>query len=188
MYKLVLDEEKLKDFNEFLKNYQVHPDVLSKFSYGFLRVHSRPIVSSIFGDKFIPIRMLVSIRTDRTNELIVPDSGKFYIECPTEYPNEHPLDDLILLAAKSIVDKYFDCGEDLVKVIQRTMPYPVGACLRNDVIYVYVNLLVDCTLKSESIFKLKDCHFERIESISPTSPLEKELLDSLVIVKGDNDA
>lgn len=182
MFKLVLDEEKLKDYNEFLKNYQVHSDVLSKFSYGFLRVHSRPIVSSIFGDKFIPIRMLVSIRTDRTNELIVPDNGNFYTDCTAEYPNEHPLDDTVMLAAKKLVDQCFDCGEDIVKVIPRTAPLPIGACFVDNVLYVYTTVIIDHKLKEESFFKLKGCHYENIQDLEPKSSLEIDLLDSLAIV------
>ena len=182
MFKLILDEEKLKDFNKFLENFQVHPDSLSKFTYAFLSGHSRPVVSSLLGERFIPIRMLVSIRTDRTNELIVPENGMFFTNCTAEYPNEHPLDDTVLLAAKSLVDKLFDCGEDIVKVIPRTAPLPIGACYINDAFYVYVNVVIDHTLKDESFFKLKDCKYVNISDLTYTSDLEKELIDSLAVV------
>ena len=147
MFKLILDKSHLPMYKDFFP--ESSPENLSGMFYRFLQSFSRPIVSSIFGEQFIPIKMLVSIRTDRTNEMIVPDNGKFYTDCTSEYPNEHPLDDQVLLAAKSMVDKYFDCGEDLTKVIPRTIPLPIGACLRNDIIYVYITLVVDHKLKSE---------------------------------------
>lgn len=182
MFKLIFDKGNLNNYKDFMRMYGVAPEVFSGTSYLFLRQHSRPIVSSLFGELFCPVKMLVSIRTDRTNELIVPDNGKFYTDCTQTYPNEHPLDDTVILAAKSIVDKYFDCGEDLVKVIPRTVPLPVGACLIDDIFYVYITVVVDHTLKNESFFKLKDCHYESIPDQTPASILEANMLDSLPIV------
>lgn len=180
MFKLVLDKSHLPLYKDFFP--ESSPENLSGMLYRFLQSFSRPIVSSIFGEQFIPIKMLVSIRTDRTNELIVPDNGKFYTDCTSEYPNEHPLDDTVLLATKSMVDKYFDCGEDLIKVIPCTVPLPIGACLRNDIIYVYITLVVDHKLKSEEYFKLKGCHYVNISDLTPSNDLESELIDSLAIV------
>jgi len=180
MFKPTLERSKLPLYSDFFP--ESSTDNLSGFFSKFLLAMSKPVETPVLGEQYIPIQMLVSIRTDRTNELIVPDSGKFYIECPAEYHIEHPLDDLVLLVAKMAVDKYFDCGEDLIKVIPRTVPYPVGACLKNDVIYVYVNLVVDHTLKSEEYFKLKGCHYEDITSLIPANDLESELIGSLAIV------
>ena len=180
MFKPVLERSKLPLYSDFFPESNTHD--LSGFFSKFLLAMSMTVETPVSEEQFIPIQMLVSIRTDRTNELIVPDDGKFYIECPTEYYTEHPLDDLVLLVAKRAVDEYFDCGEDLLKVIPRTVPYPVGACLRDDVIYVYVNLLVDHTLKSEEFFKLKGCHYEDFSSVTPANDLESELIGSLAIV------
>ena len=180
MFKPTLERSKVPLYLDFFP--EASTDHISGFFSRFLLSMSRPVETPVSEDMYIPIKMLVSIRTDRTNELIVPDDGKFYIECPDEYPNEHPLDDLVLLVAKKAVDKYFDCGEDIVKVIPRTVPYPVGACLKDDVIYVYVNLAVDHTLKSEEFFKIKGCHYESITSITPSNDLESELLGSLTLV------
>lgn len=182
MYKLVFDRDYFGNYEDHLKKLKVDYLSISTFAYNHLRIYSRPIVSSIFGERFIPIKFLVSIRTDRTNELIVPDNGKFYTDCTAEYLSEHPLDDTVLLAAKSFIDKYFDCGEDIVKVIPRTIPLPVGACYINDTFYVYVNIVVDHTLKSESFFKLKDCHYENISDLTVSNDLEGKLKDSLAIV------
>lgn len=182
MFKLIFDVGNLNDYKDFLRQFSLKPESLSSQSYLFLRERSRPIVSSIFGELFIPVKMLVSIRTDRTNELIVPDNGNFYTDCTEVYPNMHPLDDTVMLAAKSLVDKCFDCGEDIIKVIPRTVPYPVGACFVDNTFYVYVTVVVDHTLKSESFFKLKDCHYENISDLTPKSVLETLLKDKLAIV------
>ena len=186
MFKLIFDESYVEAYREYLSKCQgVSPDKINSFSYAFLSLYTRPIVSSIFGERFYPVKILVSIRTDHTNEVIVPDNGKFYTDCTAQYPNVHPLDDTIILAAKSLVDKLFDCGEDIVKVIPRTIPYPVGACIVDKTVYVYMNVVIDHKLKEEEFFKLKDCHFESIESLSTTSPLEEDLKHSLILVKGD---
>lgn len=182
MFKLIFDEDKLKDYNEFINKFSVHPDSVSAFSYNFLHIHSRPVVSSIFGERFIPIKTLVTIRTDRTNEVIVPKNGMFFTDCTSDYPDEHPLNDIALLAAKKLVDHCFDCGDDIVKVIPRTAPLPIGACYVNDTFYVYINVVIDHTLKNESFFKLKDCDYANISDLTYTSDLEKELIDSLAIV------
>lgn len=178
MFKLVLDEEKLGEY----KDLPIDHAGISTATYDYLRSYSRPIVSSLFGEKFVPIKILVSIRTDRTNELIVPDNGAFYTDCTATYPNMHPLDDTVMLAAKSLVDRLFDCGDDIIKVIPRTAPLPIGACYTKDTFYVYVNVVVDHTLKTESFFKLKDSHYESIHSLNPRSALELELKNSLALV------
>lgn len=186
MFKLAFDKDYLGNYTDHLKQLKVDFTKVSTFAYNHLRIYSRPIVSSIFGGRFIPIKILVSIRTDRTNELIVPDNGKFYTDCTAEYPSEHPLDDTVLLAAKSFIDEHFDCGEEIVKVIPRTIPLPVGACYFNDTFYVYVNVVVDHTLKNESFFNLKDCHYENISDITVANALECALKDSLAIVYNMN--
>ena len=182
MFNLIVDKENLPVYSSYLGQFFLDSTHISKFSYEFLRRHCRPIVSSIFGEQFIPVKILVSIRTDRTNELIVPDHGNFYTDCTLDYANEHPLDDAVLLSAKKLIDRCFDCGEDIVKVIPRTAPLPIGACFINNVFYVYVSVVVDHTLKDESFFKLKDCHYESIQVQNPRSVLELELKDSLAIV------
>lgn len=186
MYKLIVDGGRLKDYFDMLRNYSIDPESLSGITYKLLRLYSRPVVSSIFGAPLVPVKMLVSVRTDRTNELIVPDNGKFYTDCTAEYPNEHPLDDTVMLAGKMFVDKYFDCGEDILKVIPRTAIYPVGACFIDHTFYVYINIGVDHTLKNESFFKLKDCHYEKIEDLTVGNALECQLKDSLAIVPNLN--
>ena len=47
---------------------------------------------------------------------------------------------------------------------------------------MYVNVVVDHTLKNESFFNLKDCDYVNISDLTYTSDLEKELIDSLAIV------
>ena len=179
MHNHVLERGKLPLYGNFYK--ESPPNRLSTFFYAFLRVFEKPVESPISGEEYIPIKMLVTIRTDRTNEVIVPDDGKFYTDCTSEYPDIHPLDDRALLAAKSMVLKYF-VDSDFTKVIPGTVPLPVGACYRDGVIYVYVTLIVDHKMKSWDCFKLKDCHYEKISDLIVTDDLEAELVGSLVPV------
>lgn len=188
MYRLIVDKSVLSDYvNAVAPTVGSNPTTFNKTLYMLLRQHSRPLIDSIFGDSVPPVRMLVTIRTDLSNEVLVPDDGKFYTDCTASYPNEHPLDDTVMLSAKSLVDQLFDCGENIPSVIRRTTAYPLGACVHEDRVYVYVNVVIDHTLKNEEFFKIKGCHFENIIDLSPTSPLEEEMLKHLVIVKGDKD-
>ena len=188
MYRLIADKGMLNDFvNAIAPAVGTDPTTINQNLYVLLRQHSRPLIDSIFGDSVPTVKMLVTIRTDLSNEVLVPDDGKFYTDCTSSYPNEHPLDDTVMLAAKSLVDRLFDCGENIPRVIQRTTVYPLGACLRDDQVIVYSNVVIDHTLKNDPIFKTKGCHFEPITSITPTSPLEEELLKHLILVKGGSE-
>ena len=182
MYRLIYDREYLSGYHEILKEFGVSEEHFSATSYRAFSPLCRPVVSSIHGGDLLPVRILVSIRTDRTNELIVPDDGKFYTDCTTEYPSQHPLDDACILAMKSMVDKYIDLGGVVSSVIPRTVPLIVGACCVSDVFYVYATVVVDHTLKSEPFFKLKGCHYEKIADITPADDMESRLLQSLPIV------
>lgn len=187
MYRLIVDRGVVDDYvNAIAPTVGDSPETISPAFYSILRHHSRPLISSIFGDSVPPVRMLVTIRTDLSNEVLVPDEGKFYTDCTSSYPNEHPLDDTVMLSGKSLVDNLFDCGDNIPFVIQRTTIYPLGACVINDQVYVYSNVVIDHTLKNDPIFKTKGCHFENITDQSPENALEKELLSKLTIVKGDN--
>lgn len=187
MYRLIVDKAVLSDYvNAIAPTIGSDPTTFNQTLYVLLRQHSRPLSDSIFGDSVPPVRMLVTIRTDLSNEVLVPDDGKFYTDCTASYPNEHPVDDTVMLAAKSLVDRLFDCGENIPFVIRRTTVYPLGACVRDDQVYVYVNVVIDHTLKNAQIFKTKGCHFEKITDLTPTSPLEEEMLKHLILVKGES--
>lgn len=188
MYRLILDRGIASVYtNAVAPSIGANPDKLHAPFYPFLRKYSRTLEDSIFGDSVLPVKMLVTIRTDRSNEVLVPDDGKFYTDCTSSYPNEHPLDDTVILAGKTIVDKLFDCGENLAEVIRRTTIYPVGGCILDDQAYVYTHVVIDHTLKNSEIFNVKGCHFEHITSLSATNHLEEELLKSLILVKGESE-
>lgn len=185
MYRLIVDKQALSDFVKVTAPcIGVDPSTFNAPLYEHLRSFSRPLIDSIFGDSVPTVRMLVTIRTDLSNEVLVPDNGKFYTDCTASYTDEHPIDDTVILSAKSLVDRLFDCGDDTPQVIRRTIVYPVGASIIDDQVYVYVTVVIDHNLKSDKIFKIKDCHFEKISSIVPTNKLESKILDKLVIVKG----
>lgn len=187
MYRLIIDKAVLDDYVNVIAPFgNIPPSYINQSLYFLLRHHSRPLIDSIFGESVPAIRFLVTIRTDRSNEVLVPDDGKFYTDCTAHYPNEHPLDDTVMLSAKSLVDQLFDCGDDIVEVIKRTTVYPIGACIHEDTVYVYSNVVIDHTLKNDSIFKTKGCHFEPINRLCSTNSLETELLKHLTLVKGDS--
>lgn len=162
------------------------PNLVSPLLYKLLRNTSFPCDVSVADKDQKTIKFLVTIRTDTTNEVLVPVDGKFFTNCTQYYPEEHPLDDMILLAAQKLVLELFDCGEYLPMYIQRTTVYPVGACLVDDEPYVYVNVVFDHCLFEETNFNLKDCYTISISDITPTNTLELSLLKSLAIVKGEN--
>ena len=161
-------------------------DLVSPMLYKLLSKVSIPCDVSEADVDQKTIKFLVTIRTDTTNEVLVPKDGLFFTNCTRYYPNEHPLDDIIMLAAQKLVLELFDCGEYLPTYIQRTTVYPVGACLFNDEPYVYVNVVFDHTLLNEENFKLKGCDLVSIKDIVTHSTLEESLLKSLAIVKGEN--
>lgn len=164
------------------------PSLVSPLLYKLLGRVSAPCDISVpdVAEVQKTIKFLVTIRTDTTNEVLVPENGIFFTNCTSYYPDEHPLDDMILLSAQKLVLQLFDCGEYLPEYIQRTTVYPVGACLIDDEPYVYVNVVFDHSLFEETNFHLKGCEVVSIESIIPNSTLEESLLNSLAIVKGES--
>lgn len=162
------------------------PNLVSPMLYKLLSKTSIPCDVSVADKDQKTIKFLVTIRTDTTNEVLVPVDGKFFTNCTQYYPEEHPLDDMILLAAQKLVLELFDCGDYLPMYIQRTTVYPVGACLVDNEPYVYVNVVFDHSLFEETNFNLKDCYTVSIGDITPTNTLELSLLKSLAIVKGEN--
>ena len=172
--------------NQYIESYfnnLENTESVTHLFYSFLNHISIPRDVSVPDDDQKTIKFLVTIRTDYTNEVLVPEDGKFFTNCTQYYPNEHPLDDTIMLAAQKLVLDLFDCGEHLVEFIPRTTVYPVGACFVDSEPYVYVNVVIDHTLFDEEHFKLKNCRVSKIESIIPKNHLEYSLLSSLAIVR-----
>ena len=159
-------------------------DSVTPSLYKFLSLVSKPCDVSVADEDQKTIKFLVTIRTALTNEVLVPENGLFFTNCTRYYPNEHPLDDMVMLSAQKLVLDLFDCGDYLPLFIQRTTVYPIGACIQNDEPYVYVNVVIDHTLFDEECFKLKDCSVVKIEDLTVNSTLEECLLNSLAIVKG----
>lgn len=180
MYKLVVD-----DYEKLIEDIQCCSDKLSQHSYPVLRQHSRPCIDSIFGYNRRTVRILVSVRTDLTDEILVTTKGEFYTDCTRSYPEEHTLDDMVLLSGKIMLDKVIYLGDNIQDIILRTSIYPVGACVLNEQVYVYANIVIDHTLKDEEFFVTKDSHFTRIVDLVPLSPLEEDMVSKLVLVKGE---
>ena len=184
-YILSVDKGVVNDYvNTIAPEVGINPKSVDPYLYIFLRNHSKPVSSETVGDNVLPVRMFVSVRTDLTNEVLVNEAGSFSIDCTSSYPSQHPIDDTVLLAGKQAVDFTFDCGEHLLEVIQRTTIYPLGACVIEGEVYVYINVVIDHTLKDNPHFKTKGCEFKSIQSLSTKHPVEKAMLKKLAIVKG----
>ena len=155
-------------------------------SYDVLTLHNvsvRPV-----GHCRNDIKMFVSIRTDITNEIIVDREGNFYWDCTQSFPTELFLDEAALVAAKSLVLKVFNCGKGLHKVIVRTSAQPVGAIISESEVCVYVNVVIDHTLKHESFFKIDEGYkFIKIRDliVDGNNKFSVKLRESLRIVRGD---
>ena len=186
MYNLFIEEETLNDYKEVICiDAGLSPSKVEPSFYSYILRHcSESLPVPVSRENFKLIRFLVSIRTNHTNELIVHRDGKFYTDCTSDYPDEHPLDDMSILAMKKLVDDIFDCGEHTPEIISHTIPHVVGALIHNDIPYVYADVVIDSNLKYNEHFKLRDCEFVPIHSIKPNDGLEESLLNSLVITKG----
>ena len=186
MYNLFVDLGVVNDYKEVIcKEVGTIPSKIEPSFYSYILRHcSKSMRVPVSEETYKTVRFLASIRTNHTNELAVPNSGKFYIDCTTDYPDEHPLEDMTILAAKKVVDELFDCGEYITEIIPHTLPYVVGAMLHDDTPCVYINVVIDSKLKDNEHFKLKDCNYVHINSIKPCDDFEESLLNSLVIVKG----
>ena len=189
MHNLFIDEGVLNDYKTVIcEEAGLSPSKVEPSFYSYILRHcSKSLPVPVSGETFKPIRFLVSIRTNHTNELIVPRDGKFYTDCTSDYPDEHPLDDMSILAMKKLVDERFDCGEHTPEIISHTMPHVVGALIHNDIPYVYADVVIDSKLKDNEHFKLRDCEFVPIQSIKPNDGLEESLLNSLAITKGGHE-
>lgn len=186
MYRLTVEKPILEDFHKIAESCEIDVRELGKLACQFLRQNCKPVDESLLGKDFFPIRTLVTIRTDYSNEVLVPDTGKFFTDCTLSTPYDHPFDDTIILAGKKLVDELFDCGDFIHEIIMSTVLQVLGALIIDDQPYVYINVVIDHNLKNNPKFKVRNCHFEKIESIDPTSPLEKELAESLILVRGGN--
>lgn len=171
-------------YKKAVKNYG---EGMSKSLFSFLENYSftESDIDTVKED-YLPVRFLVTVRTDYTNEVLIPNDGNFFTDCTCGHVVEHPFNDSILLALKSFVTSYFDCGESLPYVVSRTVPAPIGAFVHEDAVYVYITLVIDHNLKSNPDFRTVGCHFEPIKSLSVTNQVETLLKDNLVIVEEDS--
>ena len=72
MYKLVVD-----DINKFMEQIAPTHSLVKPESYLNLRQYSRPVIDSIFSETMRPVRVIVSIRTDCSNEIVCFENDNF---------------------------------------------------------------------------------------------------------------
>lgn len=183
MYKTVVEMEEFERYLKTLDNMGENIHDVSKVAY----VGLRQIVTNLedFIRPHIDVNMLVTMRTDKTNEVLVDKTGKFFWDYSEQYPDKHTLDDLVLLSAKELVDDVFKAlGHfDTLSIIQRSTVYPVGSLVHEGAVFVYVNLVIDHTLIEEPFFQLKDGYLlNKIQGLR-TDHFSDKLKTSLALVK-----
>ena len=172
MYKLVVD-----DYSKFIQDLRQDSD--RKTAYSLLKTNNK--VTEELTEPMKPIKMLVTIRTDLTNEVLVSDTCGFYTDCTLSFTEPCSLDEAVVMSAKSLVDKLFDCKEHTFDAIRRTVLQPLGVFVYREQVYIYTNIIMDSKLKKEEYFHVRDSHFEPIRAQKPYNKLEEELIECLVI-------
>lgn len=145
-------------------------------------IFSQTCVDPRFFETSYKIHVLVSFRTDLTNELLVHDQKVFWEQ---EYTTDY-FDDIALEAMSSAFRSIFP--KDYYPLIaSRTVPTVIGAVKYGGEIYVYAVVAMDNKLRNEDFFSIpeKD-YFIPIEvaksMCTDTADFDLMLLNSLVLV------
>lgn len=182
-YRNVVEIEDFEKYVEMLDNLEIAKHELNKDAYVLLRSISKPTEDC--GKPAIPVRMFVSIRTDKTNEMIVDvNIGNFYWDCTEDHLVKHSLDDLVLLSAKKLFEDVFSNMQNSISLmVRRSAVYPVGSLIDAGEVKVYVNIAIDHTLRDEPLFFLKEEYkFVKIEDLQ-SDYLGDKFKRSLAIVE-----
>lgn len=184
-YRMHVNKDSISDYVTMSPHTGAKPENVEPLLYNFLKMTSENVADSEFDLKHIPIRFLVSLRTDTTNQIVAPIKGNFYTDCTKSYSDEHLLDDLSILSARELVLSLFRNHDYLPVIIPRTAMYPIGACYIDGVVYVYSNVVIDHTLLEDPNVDFNDCELIDIKDLVRGTPLEESLINSLAIVGGE---
>lgn len=140
------------------------------------------------------VLIAVYVRTDKENLVLMVDSDKFasisnvpdFITDSGLYPNT--LIDAGLVCAKSLIDQafHFKSAEAMKRLVMKSACYPVGAVeTSKKYIPVFNVVIAEDLLRDTDISLNKGFHFSPIESLCLTDSLQREISESLVIVKSE---
>lgn len=138
------------------------------------------------------VLIAVYVRTDKDNLVLMVDKDKFasisnippFIIESGVYANT--LIDVGLLCGKTLIDKVFDfhSSEAMNRLVAFSTCYPVGAVETSKKYVLVYNVIISESLLRDSEISLKQgFYFCPIESLCLTDSLQKEISESLIIVK-----
>lgn len=141
------------------------------------------------------VLIAVYVRTDVDNLVLLIDKDKFteIFDVPTFisdgglYP--HILVDSGLICGKNLIDKAFSfkSAEAMKRLVTNSMCYPVGAVeTTKKYILVFNVVLSESLLRDPEITLNQGFYFYPIESLTLTDSLQKEISESLIIVKSED--
>lgn len=141
------------------------------------------------------VLVAVYIRTDVDNLVLLVDKDKFtnIFDVPTFisdsglYP--HILVDSGLVCGKSFIDSVFSfkSEEAMKRLVMKSTCYPVGAVeTSKKYVLVFNVVLSESLLRDPEIVLNQGFHFYPIESLNLTDSLQREISESLIIVKSED--
>ena len=141
------------------------------------------------------VLIAVYVRTDRDNLVLLIDEGKFasisnvppFIIDNGIYPNT--LIDAGLVCGKSLIDQafHFKSAEAMKRLVMSSACYPVGAVETSKKYAVVFNVVLsEALLRDTEISLNQGFHFHPIESICLTDLLQRDISESLIIVKSED--
>lgn len=141
------------------------------------------------------VLIAVYIRTDIDNLVLVIEDGKFanisnvppFIVDSGIYPNT--LIDAGLVCAKSFIESVFSFKntEALHRLVANSMCYPVGAVETSKKYVLVYNIIVSEKLLKDKEISLNDgFHFCPIETLKLADTIQRDISESLIIVKSED--
>lgn len=141
------------------------------------------------------VLIAVYIRTDVDNLVLLIDKDKFanisnvppFIVDSGLYP--HILVDSGLICGKSLIDLAFNfkSAEAMKRLVVHSTCYPVGAVeTSKKYVLVFNVVLSESLLKDPEITLKQGFYFRPIETLHPLDSLQRDISESLVLVKGED--
>ena len=141
------------------------------------------------------VLIAVYIRTDTENLVLLIDKDRFanisnvppFIIDSGLYP--HVLVDAGLICGKSLIDSVFSfkSAEAMKRLVMKSTCYPVGAVeTLKKYVLVFNVILSESLLRDPEISLKQGFHFHPIESLCLTDLLQKDISESLIIVKSED--
>ena len=177
MYNLALSNKVL---DRLLQTSLTNTTTFRKDNYKAFELYAECVKENT--DGYIPINFLVSLRTDRTNEILVMNGHHYQSYIPLFPEKEVPFDDGVLLSGKEFMQSayYYHVVSDVAMHIE---PLPIGAVIYDKLPYVYTQLVLDHNYRD---FSLKCGNFVPMTSICCVSGSFESILP-LILTKSIGD-